>query len=241
MAEDTGNPETREITMTEKLISRVTRIISSSFHSLVDSLENAAPEDIMSESIREIEEAIHDIRSELGAVVAKKHLAEVKLREERQKHDRLNQQITIAVHENRDDLAETAIAGQLDIEARIPVLEAAIEAAVNQENELGNYIRALLSKKREMTEQRLQLKEIPGKGGTSGAFSSDAPKTIEQKAASAESAFVRVIENATGLPGHRTLSERKSAAQLAELEEIVRQSAIKERLLKLKGSSETND
>ena len=39
--------------MKEKLINRVGRIVSGSFNSLVTALENAAPETVMNEAIRE--------------------------------------------------------------------------------------------------------------------------------------------------------------------------------------------
>ena len=41
--------------MKERLIGRVGRIISGSFNSLIDAIENAAPETVMSEVIREID------------------------------------------------------------------------------------------------------------------------------------------------------------------------------------------
>ena len=73
--------------MKESLIGRVGRIISGSFNSLIDAIENVAPETVMSEAIREIDAAIDDVRAELGRVVAAKHLANSRLMEENRKHD----------------------------------------------------------------------------------------------------------------------------------------------------------
>lgn len=223
--------------MKEKLISRVGRIISGSVHSLIDSLENAAPETVLSESIREIESAIDDVQNELGQLVAKKHLAGSKLMEENKKHEDLSEKIQIAIKENRDDLAEAAIARQLDIEAQIPILETTIDDCTTQEKELENYIHALQAKKREMKEELIQFRNtVKEAGKTSGsAGSSEPPDTVESKIAKAESAFERVIEKATGISGPNGISERKSAAQLAELEEIARKNKIRERLSKIKG------
>ena len=128
--------------MKESLIGRVGRIISGSFNSLIDVIENAAPETVMSEAIREIDAAIDDVRVELGRVVAGKHLANKRLMEENRKHEDLGEKIERAVNEERDDLAEAAISQQIDIEAQIPILEATINDCGNNEKELDGYITA---------------------------------------------------------------------------------------------------
>lgn len=75
--------------MKESLIGRIGRIISASFNSLVGALKNAAPEAIMEETIREIDETADEVRSELGKVIANKHLANTRLMEENKKHEDL--------------------------------------------------------------------------------------------------------------------------------------------------------
>ncbi|MBI9090042.1 MAG: PspA/IM30 family protein [Desulfobacterium sp.] len=225
--------------MKEKLISRVGRIISGSVHSLIDSLENAAPETVLSESIREIESAIDDLRTELGQILAKKHLAGAKLLEENKKHGDLSEKIVLAVKENRDDLAEAAIARQFDIEAQIPILEITIDECNGQEKELENYINALQAKKREMKEELIQFRNMVKEGSRplGSDPSSEAAGSVEGNVSKASSAFERVIEKTTGIPGHNRMSERKSASQLAELEEIARKNKIQERLSKIKGDA----
>lgn len=49
--------------MSEGLVSRVTRLVSGSVNSIVDTIENAAPETVMREAIREVERAIEDVRA----------------------------------------------------------------------------------------------------------------------------------------------------------------------------------
>ncbi len=222
--------------MKEKLINRVGRIISGSVHSLIDTIENAAPETVLSEAIREIESAIDEVRTELGKVVAKKHLASSKLMEENKKHEDLSEKIELAVKEKRDDLAEAAISRQLDIETQIPILEITIDDCDDQEKELENYVNALQAKKREMKEELIQFKNAVKDGNTSSGRDSvpDGAGSVENQVAKAESAFERVIENATGIPGQNVVSERKTAAQLAELEDIARKNKIQERLSKIK-------
>ncbi|MDH3763867.1 MAG: PspA/IM30 family protein, partial [Gammaproteobacteria bacterium] len=55
--------------MKENIANRVGRIISGSLNALVDAVENAAPETVMEEAIREIDGAIDEVRTELGRVV----------------------------------------------------------------------------------------------------------------------------------------------------------------------------
>lgn len=226
--------------MKERLISRVGRIISGSVNSLVNAIENAAPETVLFEAIREIESAIDEVRNELGKVVAKKHLASTKLMEENKKHEDLSDKIELAVKENREDLAEAAISRQLDIETQIPILEATIADCTEQEKELENYVNALQAKKREMKEELIQFKNTVKKEAGSSADNQIAPdnsKSLEGKIAKAESVFDRVIENATGIPGKQTSSDQKTAAQMAELEALSRKNKIQERLAQIKKES----
>jgi len=225
--------------MKEKLINRVGRIISGSVHSFIDTIESAAPETVLSEAIREIESAIDEVRTELGKVVAKKHLASSKLMEENKKHEDLSEKIELAIKENRDDLAEAAISRQLDIETQIPILEATIDDCNDQEKDLENYVNALQAKKREMKEELVQFKNALKDGSASSGTDNvpDGTGSVESQVAKAESVFERVIENATGIPGQNVVSERKTASQLAELEEMARKNRIQERLLKIKGDN----
>jgi phage shock protein A len=163
--------------------------------------------------------------------------------EENKRHEDLAGKIELAVNENRDDLAEAAIARQLDIEAQIPVLKATISDCDDQEKELENYLNALMAKRREMNEELIQFRQTAKAAGDQ--VSSDSPAgsnadSVESRVSKAESAFDRVIERATGLPGQAGTSSRKTAAQLAELEELARKNKIRERLAQLKGGAKSS-
>ncbi len=226
--------------MKEKLIGRVGRIISGSFNSLIDAIENVAPETVMSEAIREIDAAIDDVRVELGREVAGKHLANSRLMEENRKHEDLSEKIELAIKEGRDDLAEAAVSRQMDIEAQIPVLEATISDCGNSERELEGYISALQAKKREMQEDLRQFRESKKETVASSSSISDSSAhgsiDVERKVAKAESAFERITEKATGIPGGGRTTDRQTATKLAELEEIARKNRVQERLAAIKGN-----
>ena len=95
--------------MSDNILSRVTRLVSGSVNSIVDAVENAAPETVMREAIREVETAIDDVRAELGLAAANKHHANKRLMEASAKHEALTEQLETAVNRGREDLAEVAI------------------------------------------------------------------------------------------------------------------------------------
>lgn len=222
--------------MKDSLTGRVGRIISGSLNALIDAVENAAPETIMEEAIREIDGAIDEVRGELGRVVAGKHLANKRLMDENHRHEDLAEKIELAVKESRDDLAEAAIASQLDIEAQIPVLEATISEACSKEKELEGYIAALQAKKREMKEELKSFREARQQetAVTASASADPGANKVESKVDKAESAFERVVENATGLSRRAGSGDAKAAAQLAELDELARNNRVQERLAAIK-------
>ncbi|MGD2119731.1 MAG: PspA/IM30 family protein [Chromatiales bacterium] len=230
--------------MRENLTSRVGRIISGSLNALIDAMENAVPETVMQESIREIDAAIDEVRAELGKVIAARHLASTRLMEENRKHEDLAEKIELAIRENRDDLAEAAIASQLDIEAQIPVLEATVADCNNQETELEGYISALQAKKREMQDELKQFRaaqqEAAAIGATGDSSATAAGGGVERRVEKAGAAFERVMESTTGVAG-AVGTDRKTATQLAELDDMARKNRIQERLAAIKSGNKGVD
>ncbi len=198
---------------------------------------------VMEEAIRDIDGAIDEVRTKLGRVVVSKHLANQRLTDESRKHEELTEKIEVAVKEGRDDLAEVAIARQLDIEAQIPVLETTISDCGKQERELEGYITALQAKKREMREELRQFREsrqesFGADAGAAGGAAHVSVGNVASDVSKAESAFERVLERTTGLTGPAVPSGG-DAAKLAELDELVRTDRIQERLAVIKSKSKT--
>jgi len=217
--------------MSEGLLKRIGRLVSASANSLVDSLENAAPTLVMEEAIREIDSAIADVRSQLGKVEAARYLSTKSLNSDNSRHAELQAQIEVAVAQSRDDLAEAAIARQMDIEAMIPVVEKSIADSDAEINELNSYIQALQAKKREMQEA-LKHYEIANAAAVQAEHAAT-PSTATQ-VEQATDAFNRIL-NKAGAPGVSIGDESK----LAELDQLARQNRIQERLARVK--SQAND
>lgn len=220
--------------MVESIIKRVGRIISGSANLIVDTVENTAPEVIMEQAIREIDQAIDDMRAELGKTVAAKHLANKRLAEKNTKHEALAEKVEFAVKEKRDDLAEAAISAQLDIEAQVPVLENAIIHCSEKEKELEAYITALQAKKREMREELKAFRESRQERGGGGIVAPSAnPGDVNNTIDKASAAFDRVLEKHTGLPNIKN-ADIQNATKLFELEKLSQENRIKERLSAIK-------
>ena len=219
--------------MSETLSRRVGRLVSGGFHALIDAAENLAPEAVMNESIREIENAVDEVRAELGKVLAQKHLAAKKMADESNRHEAIDANLQAAVAAGRDDLAEAGIAEQMDIEARLPVLENTIADCAAQEKELEGFIAALQAKKREM-QQQLQdwraAQQSMSTGKTAGGNGSDLNR-IARDAEKSGNAFDRVMGRQNSV---HSSTDAAQLAKLKELEDLSRNNRIAERLAALK-------
>lgn len=221
--------------MSETLTQRVGRLIAGSFHSLVDAVENAAPESVMAQAVREIDTAIADVRADLGTVEAQRHLTAKRLTEESARHETLGEQAAFAIEQGREDLAEAALGRQIDIEAQLPVLESRLAALAEDRARLEGYVTALQAKRREMLEAledyRKAMEQKASATGTSTGTSRPG-ESVNDRAERAGAAFDRIFQRQTGLSGTRGAGT--NAAQLAELETLSRDNRVAERLAQLK-------
>jgi phage shock protein A len=220
--------------MTDTIAARVTRVIGGSVHALLDVVENAAPEATMAQAIREVDQAIDEVRSELGRVEATKHLATSSLNKLNTHKETLAEQIEIAMAKGDEALARAGIAKQIDIDDQMPVLQRSLQDAVGRGNELEGYIAALLAKKREM-ESALQ-DFIAARAAAAGPPGTNASgSTVQGKVDRAGTAFDRVLSRETGIAGV-TSAINADASKLRELQELARTHRIDERLAALKAA-----
>lgn len=220
--------------MNEGIFSRIGRLVTASANSLVDSMEDAAPEVAMEGAIAEMEQAVDDLRLELGKLEAAKHLTAKQYQQASAEHDQLSESLAAALNASRDDLAEVAIARQMDIEAQLPVLQRLLAEKSDQLTETQGYIDALLAKRREMLDA---LTEFRAAQKSSGQSVSGQPQsaTAQQSAEHSERAFNKILSRQTGVHQH---GADKDHQKLAELESLARKSAIAQRLAKAKLAAE---
>lgn len=223
--------------MADTLSARVGRIVSGSAHALIDAIEGAMPDAVIQQTLREIDKAVDDVRTELGRAIAGRHLANKRLTEQSSRHEDLAGQIELALTQGREELARAAVEHQLDIEAQIPVLEATVADAAKREVELEGYVAALLAKRREMEEafQAMMLARAHGAeeaGAAQGGPAGEGGPSVTRRVENATGAFDRLMakEGAPGLGG----VDRDKDAKLAELEGLSRRNRVEERLAAIK-------
>ena len=221
--------------MSESLARRVARLVSGGFHAMLDKAEDCMPEAVMQENIRELERTIDEVRAELGKVLAQKHLATKKLADENNRHEQLGGQIASALDAGREDLAKAGIAEQLDIEARLPVLEQSLADCSSQERELDAFVAALLAKKREMQAALDDWKRVQANttsaaagGGADGNKIAQLERAAEQNGVQ----FNRVLQRQGGIG--IASPDAAQAAALQELSDLGREAQIAARLAALK-------
>jgi phage shock protein A len=221
--------------MADTLKTRVGRVIAGSVHALLDKIEDQAPEAMMEQSIREADGVIDEVRHELGLLSANRHLSQQQHATLNGHHATLAAQIDEALAQGREDLVRAAVARQLDIEAQLPVLETTLAEQTRQEAELQGFVAALLAKRREMETALAEFRRSraaaagPGAGGGGAA-----PSTAEHRMDKVTGAFDRLYERQTGLTGTSRSVGLQQAAQLKELDDLVRNNKIAERLAQLK-------
>lgn len=221
--------------MSESLARRVARLVSGGFHAMLDKAEDCMPEAVMQENIRELERTIDEVRTELGKVLAQKHLATKKLADENNRHEQLAGQIANALDAGREDLAKAGIAEQLDIEARLPVLEQSLADCSSQERELDAFVAALLAKKREMQAALDDWKRAQASiGGTTSGGGADSNKIAQLERAAEQNGvqFNRVLQRQGGIG--IASPDAAQAAALQELSDLGREAQIAARLAALK-------
>jgi len=215
--------------MKDTITQRVSRIIAGNMHALVDLAENANPDAMQKQAVREIENAVTEVRTELGKEKVELHAITRRIAEAKADHAQLLQQIETAVREERDDLAEAGIARQMDIEAQRGVLEEARTLREADIKKYQGYVDAMLARKREIEEAFAQKKSAEKAVHGSG--------TAKAAVNRAEDAYNRIMD---GTPPAAQQANDDEAA-LDELAELDRKSRIQSRLSALKSTMKHHD
>lgn len=217
--------------MAETVATRVARIIAGGTHALIDKAENLAPDAIMLQSIREVEQVIAEVRVDLGKAEAAKHLVLSQISKLNSEHEKLADQILLAVEQTRDDLASAAIGRQADIEDFLPVLQKSLDEQSERGKEFEGFILALQAKKRELEQVLLDYQAANASLKSASAPSSGTGR--QSRVEDAENAFGRVLARQTGVTG-LGIGMTQDAAKLKELADMQRSNRIAERLAALK-------
>jgi hypothetical protein len=225
----------REPDMSDKLLNRIARIIAGITHNAVSQAEQAAAVPVMEQAVRDIDQAVKDVRAEIGQNEATKFNAKRRVGELQREHDELDARIALALKEGKEDLAEAGVGRQLDIENQLSLLQRTLGEAETDIAKLSESINALQASRREAQQRLRDLKraaqETGGPGGDLGAG-----RSATAKAADAIDDAARLGESLTGIPVGESRISHKDLDDLAELH---RQHEIRERLAKHKAGLKT--
>jgi phage shock protein A len=220
--------------MADTLKTRVARVIAGGAHALLDKIEDAAPVAMLEQSVRELDQVVDEVRAELGRTAANRHLAQQQHLHLNKEHEALSASLATAVADGRDDLATPAISRQLDIEAQLPILESSLAQLASEEKELSGFVDALMGKKREMERAIAEFERSRATAASALANNGGTGSNAAAKANAAQSSFDRTYRRQTGLDPAAQSASMQQAAKLKELNDLVRDNKIAERLAALK-------
>jgi phage shock protein A len=212
---------------TEGVLGRMGRVITGMAHNAVNAAEQANPEGVLEQAIREIEGAADEVRTELGRATAERHRLEARSKElERERAD-LEHKVQTAVTTARDDLAKAGISRQIDIEAQSNLLLRLLTESQEKIEQLNATLDAIRASHREAKDRPRQL-SASRRDATHTAAQSGRPT---DRAAAAVERAEQVAERVTGVPAGPPIADQKA---LDELHAIHREREVEERLARLK-------
>lgn len=220
--------------MNDTISARIRRIITGTASSIVSKIEGLAPEAVLEQAIAEVDEAIDEVRTELGRITAQKHHVTKAMARLNQEHAKLDEQIQVAMEKARDELVETALGRQVDIEDQLPTLENQLSSLSAQEAELNQSITGLVAKRNEMEDELFHFRQSQSQAATAAASVGFGAGSAETKADRADRAFTRIIQETTGVRRDSLKSAKVDSARLVELANLSRRAKIEAKLKDLK-------
>jgi phage shock protein A len=198
-------------------------------NSFVDMAEQANPEAMLAQALREIDAAIDEVRTELGRAKGEQLRVDARMKQLEEERGTLEQRIDTAIKGGRDDLAEAGIARQLDIEAQANLLAQLRAESEGEIQKLESSLDAIRASRRE-AEDRLQDLRRTTAAAPDGALAGGRDSRVDYANAKVERAM-NVASRITGVPSGPS---PQNAGTLQDLEALHRDNQIKERLAQLK-------
>jgi phage shock protein A len=219
--------------MSDSIFVRVQRVVTGGVGSALDAAERLSGTGVMRQAIRDMDSAMEKAHLEGEGARTRRLQAAHRLQECRKQLATLKEQARFALGKDRLDLAEAAIARQIDVESQIASLTRAETEAATAERKLEESAAELKLRRGQMYDE-LRGFEAAQRAGSNGDDAPGSPDArLQRRAERAQEAFERAMESAGGLSGGRASPE--AAAKVAELEALQREAAIAERLAALQG------
>jgi phage shock protein A len=214
---------------TEGVVARVGRVMAGMANSVVDMAEQANPEAILAQALREIDGAVDEVRTELGRAKGEQIRVAARMKQLEEERGTLEKRIDTALKSGRDDLAEAGIARQLDIEAQANLLAQLRAESEAEIQKLESSLDAIRASRRE-AEDRLQDLRHTTTVAPDGTLMGGRDTRVDRASVKVERAM-NAASRITGVPSGPSPQD---AGALQDLEALHRDNQIKERLAQLK-------
>ncbi len=218
-------------TVAEPIFLRVRRVLSASAEDGVDALERASGGSVLREAIRQVDRALDEVRVEQEAAVDRGAHAKRRQERIRERLADLDEKARFALSKGRDDLAEAALASQLDLEAELARLDSAQADAAEQKGRLDSCVAELAARKQQMEKELAAFEAARrdarfAEDGTGGE-----DRRIQRKVDRAQQTFDRVLASA-GAAGAGRPDDKE-----AEIDALRREAAVADRLAALRAAA----
>jgi len=215
--------------MADSLLARVGRVIAGITESVVEGMEHAAPEAVLSRNISELRSERDQVRHEVSKVLAAKIRTDARLKDLGRETLVLDDKIQVAIEQGRDDLAKAGLVRQEEIVVQSESLNVALSEAESNAAEGERALTALDATngelERELTAFKASQKSVAAFGpqGSAGLSAGERAKAAADRA-------MHVSSRLTGLP----VDSSKSSPDLHDLASIAQDRRIDQKLQELK-------
>jgi phage shock protein A len=221
--------------MSDSIFVRVQRVVSGGVESAVDLAEQLSGTSLARQALREMDAAIAKAGDDADEALMRRLQAGHQLDTRRKELAKLKEQARFAMGQGRDDLAEAAIARQIEVEQQIDRLAKADADARGDEARIADSIAGLRVRKNQMEEQFAAFQSAQRAAEAEAEAAQGNAVRAERKARRAEEALDRAIAAAGGIAGDRTSPE--GAAKVAEIARLQKEAAVAERLAALRAAA----
>jgi phage shock protein A len=218
--------------MAESVFARIQNVLAAAADMTVSFAERASGTSLMREAIRQVARAEDEARERIERAETRRLQAQRRQQTLREQVETLAEQARYALGKERPDLAQAAVARQIDCEAQAGQALTVEQEAVDEAARLVGSVTALRTRKLQMQKELAAFEAAQGEASNSAA---SVRGPIERKVSRAEALFERAMAASGG--ANLGLIPAGDAARLAEVEALRREDEIAARLAALRGAS----
>ena len=222
------------------LLRRIWTIIMGWLGIGVSSLED--PEALLEAAQNELEEKLRTVKLQGVTAIQQKNQLEMILKDRKQELATLEQKVKVAVETGRDDLAETLMVEQMELEKSVAEIEAQYNQAVQMSDDVKKQVKRFEEEVQRKYQEKLRLRtqwkqaQITEKlnealSGISTSATSDAFDRAKERIQEKQARAAAITEM-----GHESIKSK-----VAELDADVARQQAKERLAKMKAEMAGSD